>query len=690
METINLNTKVSQLNRVGKTLSSRLGRLGIETVRDLIFYYPFRYDDFSQTTQVDQLQSGMSVTIVGKVELIASRRSRAKRKMMTEGLISDDSGSVKVIWFNQPWITKSIAIGDEISLSGKVAGDGFNIYLNSPSYEKTTSSGVNTGRITPVYSLTDGITQKQLRFLINSVIHLASDIVDFLPDWIIREEKLYSLAKALKEIHFPDSQDEADGAKQRLAFDELFLIQLWSQIIKKDIAGQDAVGVKFFEKETKELVDSLPFTLTGDQKKSAWEIIRDLQKNSPMNRLMEGDVGSGKTVVAVLAMYNVFLNKYQSILMAPTEILARQHFDSIRVLLNKKSVQVGLLTRTQRFIDDKKVTKKEFLLECKNGDIDVLIGTHALIQEAVEFKKIGLVVVDEQHRFGVGQRQLLRQKSKQKKVPHFLSMTATPIPRSLALTLYGDLDLSIIREMPLGRKEIITRAVLAERRQDAYEFIKGQIKSGRQVFVICPLIDPSDKLGVRSVTEEFEKLDKDIFPDLKIRLLHGRLKGKEKADIMDDFVANKINILVATSVVEVGVDIPNATIMMIEGSERFGLSQLHQFRGRVGRGEHQSYCFLFSDDRDPNSVARLRSLVECNDGFELANRDLELRGAGSVYGREQSGFETAHLRLANITNVEQVKKARDIASRFMSQNTLSDYPLLAEKIKDMGFVAHPE
>ncbi|MFA4872246.1 MAG: helicase-related protein, partial [Patescibacteria group bacterium] len=401
----------------------------------------------------------------------------------------------------------------------------------------------------------------------------------------------------------------------------------------------------------------------------------------------EGDVGSGKTLVAIIALYNVFLNKYQSAFMAPTEILARQHFETGLKFLENYGVKIGLITRSRKIINRQAVGKKEFLEKCRAGEIDLIIGTHAIIQKEIKFKKLALIVIDEQHRFGVEQRQLLKQKGGS---PHLLSLTATPIPRSLALTLYGDLDLSIIRQMPVGRKKILTRIAPPEKRQLAYEFIAKQINLGRQVFVVCPLIDPSDKLGVRSVKQEFKKLDEEIFPDLPVGLLHGRLKAGQKEEVLRKFADNEIKILISTSVIEVGIDIPNASVMMIEGAERFGLAQLHQFRGRVGRSEHQSYCFLFSDSGDRQTLARLEALVNCHDGFVLANKDLELRGAGNIYGREQAGFLNLNLKIADLGDLNLVKNVRDVAERFVGENNLDDYPLLKERIDALGLSEHLE
>jgi len=691
---LSLNSKINELNKIGKALTGRLGHLGIETVKDLIFYYPFRYEDFSLVADIGKIEPGMVVTVRGRLEMLASKRSKYKHKLVTEGLLTDDTGSIKIVWFNQPWISKSLRIGQEYLVSGKAAGDMFNVYFNTPNCEPASRASSHAGNIIPIYPLTEGLSQKQIRFLLKNCTPLIDGVKEYLPSELCAKYKLINLPSAIRQIHFPRDQREISAARRRLAFDELFLPQIVQQLHKKQLAGQQARPLKFFTDKIKEFVNNLPFDLTIDQKKSAWEIIKDLQQVRPMNRLLDGDVGSGKTLVAMLAMYDAVLSGTQAALMAPTEILASQHYHSFYGNLNRYGVRVGLLTRSYHLLDDEEISKKKFLEACQQGKVDIVIGTHALIAEGVKFKCLALAVVDEQHRFGVEQRAALRQKTideadgQPELSPHFLSLTATPIPRSLALALYADLDLSVIKEMPQGRRQIITKAVDPAKRQLAYDFINRQIAAGRQVFVICPLIDPSDKLGVRSVKEEFEKLDKQVFPHLSVGLLHGRLKSEEKEEVMDKFLKNEIKILVSTSVVEVGVDVPNASVMMIEGAERFGLAQLHQFRGRVGRGEYQSYCFLFSDALSDESLVRLKFMETCHDGFALAQKDLESRGAGSFWGRQQSGF--MEFKLADISDAELIKAARDAASEFLDKYDLADYPQLQERMKLGDFVEHGE
>lgn len=688
---LELSTPVAELGRVGKTTASRLKRLGIETASDLIFYYPFRWEDLSQVFNIADLQSGQIATVKVQLEQIKSRRSPVKKRLLTEGLVSDKTGSIKVIWFNQQYLTKVLSPGDEIYLSGKVTDDKYTLQLVNPVYEKVRQQeATHLARVVPIYSLTSNLTQKQIRFLIKEALSLVDLIEDYLPQEVIDQYKLEDFSKALSQIHFPQDQKYLDKAIERLKFNELFLFQLQVVMGKIINNSEKAEPIRFFEQATRDFVDSLPFELTEDQRKSAWKILEDLQQGKPMNRMLEGDVGSGKTVVATIAMLNVFLNKKQSAMIAPTEILAGQHYKKIIDFLQGQNVKIALLTRTQQSVDGKEVSEKVLIKQIKNGDIDIIIGTHSLIAERVTFNNLALAVVDEQHRFGVAQRKLLKDKSGDNNTsPHLLSMTATPIPRSLALTLYGDLDLSIIRTMPKNRKKIITKIVEDKKRQEVYDFIKDQVNQGRQIFVICPLIDPSDKLGVKAVTEEYEKLTKDIFPDLNIALLHGKLKSNQKNQVMNDFLDKKFDILVATSVVEVGVDVPNASVMLIEGAQRFGLAQLHQFRGRVGRSIYQSYCYVLTDNASQKTNARLNALVTAKDGFELAEYDLQFRGPGEIYGVKQSGW--LDFKIAKLSDHLIIEKAKEAAEKVLEEkDNLQKYPLLKQKMDQLVSSIHLE
>ncbi|MFA6098871.1 MAG: ATP-dependent DNA helicase RecG [Patescibacteria group bacterium] len=687
---ITLTTPISDLPRVGPALTKKLSKLGLHAIMDLLFYYPFRYEDFSRIIDIAQIKINESCTIRGKITIIANKRSFRRRMFLTECLINDKTGSMKVVWFNQPFITKMLKPGDDAFFSGKIEQSTYGIQMVGPAYEKVKQEQTHTARIVPVYSSTENLTAKQIRFLIKSVLPLAKNIPEWVPSEIISKYKHLPLYKAIEAVHFPLDKNMLFKARERLKFDELFLIQLKTQAIRQKVSLLKAPVITFNETLTKKFVNSLPFTLTRSQKSVAWQILKNLQKTRPMNRLLEGDVGSGKTVVASMAMLNTVANGLQSSLMTPTEILASQHYQTISSLFKKMKVPPALLTRTEKKIGGKKTTEKNILRQISLGQVKIIIGTHALIQKKVNFKNLGLVIIDEQHRFGVDQRKLLKQKTLDSDLtPHLLSMTATPIPRSLALTLYGDLDLSVLTEMPKGRKKILTKIVPPEKRQLAYDFIRGEIKKGRQVFVICPLIEESDKLGVKAATQEYEKLRKKVFPELQIGLLHGKLKAEVKDAVMCRFQKNIINILVATSVVEVGIDVPNASVMMIEGAERFGLAQLHQFRGRVGRAEHQSYCFVFTDSSSEKTAARLQALVTAKNGFELAEKDLEFRGPGEIYGLRQSGFPDLKIaKLSDFQLIEQTKKAAE--SIFTSDPSLKKYPQLREKMASFSKNIHLE
>jgi ATP-dependent DNA helicase RecG len=728
---LTLDIDITKISRVGQATAKKLKKLGIEIARDLLFYFPFRYDDFSKITPINKLEPGTSANIVGRIELIQNKRSHRRRMHITESLVSDESGTAKVIWFNQPFIAKVLRVGDRVSFAGRVEDDFGGAVMMAPVYEKINfTSSLSTGQagfvrrgdnihtqgLVPNYHLTANLTHKQIRFLIKQVIGLAKEIKDWLPEETKKNLKLLSATDALVKIHFPKNKKDIEEAKSRLSFDELFLIQLRSQLLRRDAINRVSIAVKFFEKETKKFVDSLPFKLTNSQRKSAWEIIKDIGKEQPMTRLLEGDVGSGKTVVACIALLNAALNKKQAVLMVPTEILARQHYESVCRLFADFDIRIGLVTRSDKRLNYESPARNALTCEAGGGIMNnglenkknklhnslyiihnsqIIIGTHALIQENIEFNNLALVVIDEQHRFGVEQRKMLIDKSGNKKITtHLLSMTATPIPRSLALVLYGDLDISIINEMPVGRKKIFTKIVLEENREKAYNFIREEIKKGRQVFVICPLIDLSgplrlseseaSKLGVKSVKEEFKKLDENIFPEIKMAMLHGRMKGKEKEEIMRKFLASEIKILVSTSVVEVGVDVPNASVMMIEGADRFGLAQLHQFRGRVGRSDFQSYCFLFTESDSDNTLKRLDALTKYNDGFVLARMDLKFRGPGEVYGTMQKGFP--ELKIASLFDYELMKKAKEEAEKLIKKDaSLNNWPELKEKITLLNF-----
>jgi ATP-dependent DNA helicase RecG len=690
---ITLQTEIEKLPRVGPILTKRLLRLGLKNVNDLLFYFPFRYEDYSTIVAISTIKKDTSVTIRGRISIIANKRSFRRRMYMTECLISDSSGTIKAIWFNQPFITRLLKAGDEAYFSGKAEYSSYGLQLMNPSYEKVKKEQTHTARIVPVYSLTENLTEKQIRYLIKLILPLAKNIVEWIPEKILKKYGLIGIQQALREVHFPINKNTLIQARHRLKFNELFLVQCKTQSVRQKLRLEKAPPIIFNEALTKKFVAGLPWQLTASQKTAAWEILRDLNQTRPMNRLLEGDVGSGKTVVAALAMLNTQNNGCQAALMAPTEVLAVQHFQTISKLFKNYKISVGLLTRSEKKLNGQAVSQKEILKNISSGKINIIIGTHAIIQAKVIFYKLGLVIIDEQHRFGVDQRKTLKQKNIKSSVsgqmPHLLSMTATPIPRSLALTLYGDLDLSLITEMPKDRKKIITKIVPPEKRQLAYDFIRQEIKNQRQVFVICPLIDESDKLGVKAATLEYKKLQESVFPEYTVGLLHGRLKAAVKAKVMQEFSQNKVNVLVATAVVEVGVDVPNASVMMIEGAERFGLAQLHQFRGRVGRAEHQSYCFIFTDSDSDKTLKRLEALITSKNGFELAEKDLAFRGPGEIFGLRQSGFP--EFKIAKLTDRLLIQQSKEAATAlFATDPQLENYPQIREKLAKLDRDIHPE
>jgi len=700
---------VSELNRVGKTTATQLKRIGVKTIKDLLLHYPFRYEDYSQILTIEEFKTQKAGTIKTKVNLIANRRFFRKKMILTEAIVSDKTGSLQVVWFNQGFLTKTIKPGQKIYLAGKIDNTNHGLQLINPSYEICTEQKpIHTGGLIPIYSTTTNLTQKQIRFLTSQALKLSSDMKDWLPIPIKNQYELISLPFALKQIHFPDDKKMLKKAQERLGFNELFLLQLKNQIIREKNKKEKAPLIEFKLKETKKFVKELPFKLTDEQRRTSWEIINDLGKKNKMNRLLEGDVGSGKTIVAVISCLNVVLNDYQVAYMVPTEILAKQQFQNISNLLQKFKIKIGLFTRTNTLIYDSKlqksikITKQSLFKKISNGEINIIVGTHSIIEPKkktsalkIRFKSLGLTIVDEQHRFGVKQRYSLSKLQNENKLSaHFLSLTATPIPRSIALTLYGDLDLSIIEKMPPGRKKIITEIVDSSQRMNTYQLIKKEIKKGRQAFVICPLINPSvslmsdqnqtDKTGTKSVREEYEKLSKNIFPNLKIDFIHGKLKSEEKEKTMEDFNSNKTKILISTTVVEAGIDVPNATIMIIRGAEHFGLAQLYQLRGRIGRGSDQSYCFLFVENEGPKTKKRLEVLLKAKNGFELAQKDLELRGPGEIFSTEQSGFLN-YLKIAKLTDIELIQKTKSAV-----QTAMKNHLDLIKKMKKFSKITHLE
>ncbi|MFA5084169.1 MAG: GxxExxY protein [Candidatus Paceibacterota bacterium] len=859
-----LNTSLSEIHGIGPKFLERLKKLEIESVEDLLRHFPFRYEDFSRIYNIAELKAGQQATIKGIITNVSLRRSWQRRMFLVEALISDETGSVKAIWFNQPYLKNVLRKGKIANFAGKVSLSKKKLCLSNPAYEfindgDETAETKHTGRLVPIYPETKGLTSKGIRYLIKPVLENLEEITDFLPTSALKNNNLPEINAALQKIHFPETPKEAQEAKKRFAFEDLFCLQLSNILQRLKLNREKAVPLKIDLDWVKTIIGRLPFELTLTQKKSLWEIIQDLEKPHPMNRLLQGDVGSGKTIVAALSALATAEEDKQSVFMAPTEILARQHYQTFIKFFPEFSKGLALITSAQAkvFYGDgleTEIKKSELLKEIASGKIKIVIGTHALIQKGVIFSNLVFVVIDEQHRFGVNQRKTLvrgmnaeqtRNNTEDKEiddkllyedltykirtalfdvkkelggghkesiyqkavaeafkkselefscevripifyrnkkvgiyipdfvvenkvivelkalsfvgttekkqiwsylrgsdyriallvnygpkgltidriiydkardsafvpqssasVPHFLSMSATPIPRTLSLSIFGDLDLSTITELPKNRKAIITKIVAPENRTKAYAFIRGQVKKGRQVFVICPRIEiPAEEetpktgsswrnrafqnLEVKAVKEEYEKLKNRIFPDLKVAMLHGKLKAKEKESAMKKFKEGETDILVSTSVVEVGVDIPNAVIMMIEGAERFGLAQLYQFRGRVGRSEHQSFCFLFTDSSSGTTQQRLESIVEAKNGLELAEKDLEIRGPGEFLGQSQTGVPD--LAMKAIQNPDLVKNSREAAMKIIQENPkLNAYPLLKEKIKKFSKEVHLE
>jgi ATP-dependent DNA helicase RecG len=670
---------IGSLKGVGKAVEEKLARLGIHTLSDLIHHYPRRYDDFSKIIPIRLMRPG-NVTFKGEIERVAGRYARARKLHLTEAIISDGTGTVKAIWFNQQYLAKTIPTGTPVLVSGELKFKNNDLAMQSPAIEPVGPGRVtkDTARIVPVYPETEGLSSKQLRGLIQPVLPLIGTTPETLPGPVIAATKLMPLERALREIHFPSSQASLTKARHRLAFEELWYLVLTSLVIKHEIKTETAPTIEFKVEAAKAFVDALDFELTPHQKQAAWEIFQDMARGQPMNRLLEGDVGSGKTVAATMSAVMALASGFQAALMVPTEILARQHAAKITPLLAKLGYEAVLILGRQPAAE-----RATALARLGQGGPLLVIGTQALLGEAVSFPNLGLVIIDEQHRFGVEQRGQLKAKSG--RLPHLLAMTATPIPRTLQLTVYGDLDISIIEGLPPGRQRITTQVIEAGKTDTAYNFINAQIEAGRQGFIVYPLINPSDVLETRSATAEYERLKSGPFQHRRLGLLHGRLGPEEKQAVMEAFARGDLDLLVATSVIEVGIDVPNATIMLVEGAERFGLAALHQLRGRVGRGAHPSYCFLVSGSKAPGTAERLRALERSADGFRLAQIDLELRGPGQIYGRRQHG--TLDLQLADISDAKFLATVRNEALKFLSDpGAMLKYPQVAAKVNSLKAV----
>ena len=750
-----LSDRIETTFRLDLNQKKALSRLGLFSIADLLFHFPARYSDISEVKKINELVPGDMATILVKVSKLKTKKGCRSKIPMAEGEAEDLSGKIKIIWFNQAYMAKMIRPNENIKLTGRVSKGKHGIYISNPETERTPLSAIdshdtlfsesgieNTGFSFPIYHETKGITSKWFYHAIEKIFKdkTLDKMEEYIPEEILKKYNLPSLKTSLIWIHKPKNKKDAESARKRFAFEEVFFIQIKRQRDKIDYKKNKSFRIKMPAKETEEFIKRFPFSPTASQKESIKTILEDMEKDSPMSRLLEGDVGSGKTAVAATATYAVINSEkgrplsgnLQVAYMAPTEILATQHFESFITYFRHKPINIGLITGTGcRKFPSKvnpsgwtNISRSQLLKWVAGGDISVLIGTHALIQKSVKFKNLAFVVIDEQHRFGTAQRRKLVRKDGI--APHLLSMTATPIPRTLALTIYGDLDLSLLSEMPVGRKQIITEIVTPDKRDETYEKVREELKNGRQLYVICPRIfeeeaeaefslqglsqgdgprvsarlasrdsDPGKeysagaKLEMKSVIAEAKRLKKEVFQEYEIGVLHSKMSKQKKEEVMKNFTDGKINILCATSVVEVGVNVPNATIIIIEGAERFGLAQLHQLRGRVIRSNHQAYCYVFADTKTHKTMDRLKAFKNAKNGFELAELDLTLRGSGELGGGKQWGI--SDIGMEAIKNIKMVEAARTEASRITEENfELSKYPLLKQKVHEKAGEFHFE
>ena len=680
------STPVQYLPMVGPVYAKRLEKLEIRTFEELLWHMPFRYENYSHIVKIGHIKENEVVTVIGTVTKSQNQYLR-NRKQIQKIILADETGEITATWFNQPFIVNTIKEGVKLAISGRAGSFGFNLQFESPEYEliRVGKPLIHTARLVPVYPETAGVSSKWLRSRIAPLLEFPLVKNDYLPLQIKEKNNLLGLDAAFKNVHFPLSLESKEIAKHRLAFDELFLLQLANTMRRKEWHNQKIVTpFKIFNEKLDGFFNSLPFTLTNSQKRVVKEILSDLQKGTPMNRLLEGDVGSGKTVVAAIAAYTTYLNGKQTLFMAPTEILAEQHYETLNQLLTPFGIKVEILTGSRRTIESGIKNNElrnnnhhsSFIIHHSN----IVVGTHALLEKKVQLSRVGLIVIDEQHRFGVKQRAMLREKGAS---PHVLTMTATPIPRTIALTIYGDLELSTLNEMPKNRIAVKTWVVPHEKRIAAYAWIKKKIiESDHQdaAFIVCPFIDPSESLKtVKAATEEFHKLQ-TIFVGCTVALLHGKMSGALKQQTLLGFKNGQIDILVCTPVVEVGIDISRATIMLIEAAERFGLAQLHQLRGRVGRSHKQSFCLLFTSEKNTESLTRLKALERTQSGLQLAEFDLKLRGPGDIYGTAQHGQQL--LKVASLTNMQLIEKTKEEAQKHLASDPdLTQNPLLKELVR---------
>ena len=681
-----LDAPVSRLPSIGPSLADRLGKIGVRSIQDLLYLLPRRYDDYRTLRTIDRLRYGDEVTLVGTVWHLETRLLGEGRRMVM-ARVGDGTGEILLTWFN-PYVERQLRGGRAYAFSGKVDSYRGQLQMRSPEFEALDSLQISTARLVPIYPLTQGLNARWLRRVVKNTLDDYADVVpDVIPPAIRKQQGLLPIGAALAQVHFPDSQEAVAAARRRLSFDELLLLQLGVLGARREFRGTPARSLPNGSDVLRPFLASLPFALTGAQQRVIHEVVQDLAGTAPMSRLLQGDVGSGKTVVAAATLWVAVANGAQGAIMAPTEILAEQHYRTFATLFEDmqkpgtdRHVRVGLLSGSQG-----KSEREAALVAMASGDIDIAVGTHALIQDNVAFRDLGVAVVDEQHRFGVEQRAALRQKGQQ---PHMLVMSATPIPRSLALTIWGDLDLSVLDEMPAGRAPVRTKWLTSTYRERAYNFVRRQVAAGRQAFLVYPLVEnreaadiepvqapdgvkPGTSWSAGAAVDEHARLQSQVFPELQLGLLHGRMKGDAKDEVMRAFVRGDLQVLVTTSVVEVGIDVPNATVMVVEGAERFGLAQLHQFRGRVGRGPYPSYCILISDADEGETAQRLEALETSTDGFALAQTDLEMRGPGDFLGTRQSGLPP--LRMAQLSDLQTLEQARATALELLAED-----PLLAQ------------
>ena len=725
---MHLSDPLSTHFRIDKVHHSALQRLGIKTVQDLLYHLPVRYEDINDVQSVASLQTGAEVVVYGRLSGLKSRRAWKSKRPIAEGVIEDGTAKIKVMWFNQPNLAKMYQDGSYVKVAGKVTGSGSKLYIANPEVEPLDTIPIDRqdsifkdtqnieSSIYPIYRESKGVTSKWFYHTIMKCFEkkVLEKTLDPIPEEILQRYNLPTLTTALVWIHSPKKAEHAQSARKRFAFEEIFYIQIKRAQERAAVSAATTYQIDSPKQSVQNFIDRFPFSLTGAQERAITNIITDMQGTQAMSRLLEGDVGSGKTAVAATTTYAVATSRppegrgkkleygnLQVAYMAPTEILAKQHFESFIEYFHHLPIQIGLITGSgcMKFpsktdpTQPTKISKTQLLKWVKNGDIPILIGTHALIYKSVEFKHLAYVIIDEQHRFGTTQRKKLTKKDE--RMPHLLSMTATPIPRTLALTMYGDLNITLLDEMPAGRKPVITTVIGPGQEEAMYNTVRTELNNGRQVYVICPRIDEPDPdqeqtIAMKNVTTEAERLQRDVFPEAKIATLHGKMSANEKEEVMRDYAEQKIDILVATSVVEVGVNVPNATTIIIEGAERFGLAQLHQLRGRVLRGTHQAYCFAVTESKSEKTRQRLKALSTAKNGFELAEYDLQFRGSGELYGAKQSGL--SDLGMEALKNLKLVEVARTEAQSLVARHPdmKRDFPLINEKVTQLGSSLHLE